>query len=111
MAKDKNIRKKTRFNRYQNWNSECESFSDANRRQFAEEQVEPPRNRWRRKKKNKPYSLWTRGWWFGKDYCLGRYERLEDATKAKKSFEKKHWYKDHTIYLRARVKVEENPRP
>lgn len=99
MAKDRNIRKKTKFRTYQPWCNECESYSDANRRQFAEEQINPPRNLWRRKKTNKRYSVHAQGWWFGEDFCLGRYERLYDAKKAKKSFEAKNWYDGHVIYI------------
>lgn len=114
MAKDRNIPKKTRFQHYRNYSAECERFSNHKRRMGAEFEVTPPKQHYRRKKK-KPISLVVQKWWFGKDYVLGRYERIEDAMKAKKAFEKQgwyqRWYKDHLIVIRMAVGVEENTTP
>jgi len=96
MAKDRNIRKKTRFNPYKSWEGDCESFSDASRRQFAEEQVDPPRNRHIRKKKKLIFIMATAygtpKWYMPKGaWRIGKYEKMRDAEKALETMQNKRW--------------------
>lgn len=104
MAKDKKTPKKTRFHPYEPWGHECENYRDARRRQGAEEEVNPPRQGRMKISKKKPVKLIIRKWWWGKDYCMGRYATVEDAEKAKKSLENKHWYKGYTFIIEGKEK-------